>query len=71
MIYVVNVANKIIKILNMRTDIYVMVYLCGHLPSQALIPQLNYFLPVSSVGRNRQSGWKKNGKCMYVREKDQ
>lgn len=32
MIYVVNVANKIKKILNMKTDIYLMGWLCGYLP---------------------------------------
>lgn len=50
MIYVVNVANKIIKILNMRTDIYLMLCLCGHLLPLALILQLNYFPTVTSVG---------------------
>lgn len=71
MIYVVNVANKIIKILNMRTDIYLMVCLCGHLHPLTLILQLNYFPPLTSVGINMQCGWKKNGKCMCVHEKDQ
>lgn len=66
MIYVVNVANKIIKILNMRTDIYLMVCLCGHLPPLPLILQLNYFPPVAPVGISTQCGWKKNGK-MRVR----
>lgn len=64
MIYVVNVANKIIKILNMRIDIYPLVCLCGHLPPLALILQLNYFPPVTSVGVNMPRGWRKNGKCV-------
>lgn len=70
MIYVVNVANKIIKILNMRTDIYLMVCLCGHLPPLVLILWLNYFPPVTSVAINMQRGWKKNGKrmCACVRK---
>lgn len=50
MIYVVNVANKIIKILNIRSDIYLMVCLCGHLLPLALILQLNYFPTVTSIG---------------------
>lgn len=66
MIYVVNVANNIIKILNMRTDIYLMVFLCGHLLPLALILQLNYFPLVASVGINMQHGWKRNGKCVCV-----
>ena len=71
MIYVVNVANKIIKILNMRTDIYLMVCLCGHLPPLAVILQLNYFPLITSVGINVQCGWKKNGKRVCVHKKDQ
>lgn len=70
MIYVVNVANKIIKILNMRTDIYLMACLCGHLPPLPLILQLNDFPPpVPPVGISTQCGWKKERKnaCACVR----
>jgi len=71
MIYVVNVANKIIKILNTRTDIYVTICWCGHLPPLALILHMNYFPPVTLVGINVWRGWKMNGKCVCVHETDQ
>lgn len=73
MIYVVNVANKIIKILNMRTDIYLMACLCGHLPPLPLILQLNDFPPPgpSCWYKHAVRLEKRTEKCVCVRENDQ
>lgn len=72
MIYVVNVANKIIKILNMRTDIYLMVCLCGHLPPPCFNSTAELFSNSHNYWCiNMQCSWKKNGEHACVHEDDQ